>query len=71
MANDSAADRSYLLLDIDNEWNGFLFQESMRDPGKGALKYALAGVVLFQLIVMAIGAEWLSEPDVPVTIRVT
>jgi hypothetical protein len=72
MADHSApTDRSYLLLDMDNGRDGFLFQESMRDPGKGALKYALAGVVLFQLIVMATGAEWLSEPDVPVTIRVT
>jgi hypothetical protein len=71
MADDSApTDPSCLLLDIDNEGDGFLFQESMRDPGKGALTYALAGVVLFQLIVTATGAEWLSEPDVPVTIRV-
>src|ERR1700690_2907776 len=33
MADDPApTDRSYLLLDIDNERDGFLFQESMRDP---------------------------------------
>ncbi len=37
--------------------------------GKSAQECALA--VLAQLMVMARGQEWLSEPDVPVTISVT
>ena len=40
-------------------------------PGQGAPECALAGAVLFQLMVMVTGVEWLSEPDVPVTINVT
>jgi hypothetical protein len=45
MADDSApTDRSYLLLDMDNQRDGFLFQESMRDPGKGHCSAPLPGL---------------------------
>ena len=48
MADDSVpTDRGHLLLDIDNERDGYLFQESMREPGKGAMTYALAGLCFF------------------------
>jgi hypothetical protein len=43
----------------------------MKEPGKGAPECALAGLCLFYLMVMVTGVEWLSEPDVPVTITVT
>jgi len=36
-----------------------------------ALECALAGAVLFQLMVMVTGVEWLIEPDVPFTANVT
>jgi hypothetical protein len=42
-----------------------------RSRGKGVPEWALAAAILFQLMVMVTGAEWLSEPDVPVTISVT
>ena len=42
-----------------------------KDPGKGAPECALAGAVSFQLMEMVTGVEWLSEPDVPVTVKVT
>ena len=38
-------------------------------PGKGARTAPLPR--LFQLMVMVTGLEWLSEPDVPVTVTVT
>ena len=43
----------------------------MKELEQGRADRALAGAVLFQLMVMVTGVEWLSEPDVPVTVTVT
>ena len=43
----------------------------MKEPEKGRADRALARAVLFQLMMMVTGVEWLSEPDVPVTVTVT
>jgi len=43
----------------------------MKGFGQGRTRVRLASTVLLQLMVMVTGVEWLSEPDVPVTINVT